>query len=180
MYGLVNQAIQGLITENYGSSTWDIVRENAGVSETFFLSNQVYDDSITFNLAIEASKILNMTVDEVLRAFGKYWVLKVGKEKYGSLMRSGGEKLMEFIKNLPNFHSRVMLIYPNITPPEFKSEVISTDKIRLIYYSQRKGLHAFMYGLIEGLGEFYDSNCSIEIESIYEDNISRCSFVITT
>ena len=30
MYGLVNQGIQGLITENYGSAIWEKIKAKAG------------------------------------------------------------------------------------------------------------------------------------------------------
>lgn len=161
MYGLVNQSIQGLVVDNYGQDTWDLIKINSGVNEDFFESSKVYDDKITYDLATAAAEILKISVDDVLAAFGKYWVLKIAKEKYGTLMNSGGSNLMQFLSNLPNFHSRVMLIYPNIRPPEFKVEVKDEKSLILHYYSTRLGLTGFMTGLIEGLAEFYGSPCVI-------------------
>ncbi len=179
MYGLVNQAIQGLITETYGEKTWNVIKERAGVKDSFFLSTHIYDDSVTYNLATEAALYLNISVEAVLAAFGKYWILKIGKEKYGSLMASGGDSLMVFLENLPNFHSRVMLIYPDITPPEFKSEKLGPRQIRLHYFSTRKGLSAFMKGLIEGLGQLYQTKCTVVHEFSDETSISRHTFLVT-
>ncbi len=161
MYGLVNQAIQGLVVENFGADTWDKIKNKAGVDEEAFLSNKIYDDRITYDLAGAAAETLGITVGEVLHAFGKYWVLKVGNEKYGTLMRSGGDSLMEFLLNLPNFHSRVMLIYSDIRPPEFKIEQLDSRKILVHYYSSREGLTDFMGGLISGLAELYQTEATI-------------------
>jgi len=161
MYGLVNQAIQGLVEDNFGAESWTKIKARAGVTDETFLSNQIYDDSVTYNLAGAASEVLSMPLGDVLHAFGKYWVLKVGQEKYGTLMRSGGESLMEFLENLPNFHSRVMLIYSDIRPPEFKIERTEDRKVLVHYFSSRVGLTDFMGGLIAGLAEMYKTEAVI-------------------
>jgi hypothetical protein len=179
MYGLVNQAIQGLVLDNYGAEAWDQIRSKAGIKEDSFLGSQLYDDSVTYSLATAAAEVLQVGVGDVLSAFGKYWVLKIGKEKYGSLMNSGGSNLKEFLVNLPNFHSRVMLIYPDIRPPEFKVDTVSENVLHLHYFSSRMGLTSFMGGLIEGLSEFYGSSCAIRhIESNVTD-INHDVFEVT-
>ena len=50
MYGIVNQAIQGLVVENYGQEKWDEILKRSGISETHFISNDSYEDEITFEL----------------------------------------------------------------------------------------------------------------------------------
>jgi hypothetical protein len=61
---------------------------------------------------------MNMTLSEVLITFGEWWVVKTTREKYPGLMESGGN-LRDFNK-FTELHNRVMLIYPKLTPPEFK------------------------------------------------------------
>jgi hypothetical protein len=163
MYGIVNQAIQGLVTENFGAEAWKKIREKSLLTEENFLSNQIYDDSITYQLATAASEILELPLSTILIAFGEYWILKTGKEKYGSLMKAGGNNFREFLVNLPNFHSRVMLMYPKITPPEFKVTDETEHSLQLHYFSIREGLKHFMYGLIQGLAKLYQTEVQIEI-----------------
>ncbi|MFN6092805.1 MAG: heme NO-binding domain-containing protein [Bacteroidota bacterium] len=163
MYGLVNQAIQGLVIDNFGEDNWKAIKQKANVTEDSFLSNEIYDDSITFNLAVSASEVLNIPLADVLKTFGKYWIIKVGNEKYGPLMKSGGDNFIDFIVNLPNFHSRVMLIYSDIKPPEFIVEKITESQLKLHYYSTRQGLTDFMFGLIQGLGELYQTPIDIKL-----------------
>lgn len=178
MYGLVNQGIQGLITENYGSAIWEKIKAKAGYEDVTFLASHLYDDSVTFSLATTASEVLDINVADILKAFGKYWVLNIGKEKYGTLMKSGGNNIIQFLKNLPNFHSRVMLIYPKAQPPEFKVDVISENTIHLHYYSSRIGLTDFMFGLIDGLSEFFDARCSVNHLKHSETDITYDLFEI--
>lgn len=163
MYGIVNQAIEDLVIENFGEEKWDKIKERSGVDVDFFISNEPYDDSITYKLAKAASEELGITVDEVLNAFGEWWILKTGKEKYGGLMEAGGNNLKEFLNNLPIFHNRIMLIYPKLTPPEFKVSNREENSIHVHYFSARAGLQEFVRGLLSGLGKMYNTPVQIEL-----------------
>jgi hypothetical protein len=161
MYGIVNRAIEDLVVHNHGHEKWEAVKARSGVRVEFFLSNEPYDDSITFQLAIAASEELNQPLSEILIAFGEWWVLKTGMEKYGGLMQAGGDNLREFLLNLPMFHNRIMLIYPQLTPPEFRVEEIEESVIDVHYFSSRQGLQDFVRGLLQGLGKMYAVETSI-------------------
>lgn len=163
MYGIVNKAIQGLVSENFGEETWQQIKLKSGITHDSFLSNEPYPDEVTYKLAGAASEVLKMPVENVLIAFGEYWILKTGMQHYGSLMKSGGNDFKEFMINLPNFHSRVMLIYPNLTPPEFKISDVKDNELLLHYYSTRQGLKHFVYGLVQGLGKMYKVDTTITI-----------------
>ncbi len=179
MYGIVNKAIQGLVKENFGEDAWEKVKLKSGVAHNSFLSNESYPDEETFKLAGAASEVLNLPLEQVLIAFGEYWVLKTGLEHYGSLMRSGGDNLKEFLVNLPNFHSRVMLIYRNITPPEFRISDIENNSLQFHYYSQRQGLKYFVYGLIQGLGKMYKVSVKTTIIKSREDGYDHDIFFVS-
>jgi hypothetical protein len=161
MYGIVNQAIQGLVIENFGEEKWKDIKQKAHIQLDYFLSDSSYDDEITFNLVGAASEVLNIPASDILKAFGEYWVLKTGKEKYGDLMKAGGSNFKEFVQNLPNFHSRIMLIYPKLSPPEFFVEE-KDNKLILHYYSTRDGLTDFVVGLLHGLAKMFDTEMSLE------------------
>lgn len=163
MYGIVNKAIQDLITEQFGLEEWDAIKEKSKVDIDFFLSNEPYDDAITYKLAVAASEVLGITVDQVLNAFGEYWILKTGKEKYGGLMESGGGNLKEFLVNLPLFHNRIMLIYPKLTPPEFKVSDVTDHSIYVHYHSKREGLQEFVRGLLSGLAKMFNTPAEISL-----------------
>jgi len=163
MYGIVNKAIESLVIENFGEAKWKIIKETSGIDVDFFMSNEPYDDDITYKLAGAVSKEMNITVSDVLITFGEYWVLKTGKEKYGNLMEAGGSNLKDFLKNLPSFHNRVMLFYPKLTPPEFKVTHIEERSLHVHYFSKREGLKEFVRGLLQGLGKLYNTPVQIEL-----------------
>lgn len=157
MYGIVNKAIEDLVVSNFGEDKWLLIKERSGVDIDFFISNESYDDDITFKLAIATADVMNISVGQVLEAFGEWWVLKTSKEKYGGLMQAGGTSLKEFLHNLPVFHNRVMLIYPKLTPPEFRVSDSTDNSINVHYYSKREGLQEFVRGLMIGLGKMYET-----------------------
>lgn len=163
MYGIVNKAIQDLISEQFGKDKWEMIKEKSGVDIDYFLSNEPYDDAITYKLAGAASEVLGLTVEQVLHAFGEYWVLRTGREKYGGLLEAGGNNLKEFLSNLPLFHNRIMLMYPKLTPPEFKVSDITDQSIHVHYHSKREGLEEFVRGLLSGLAKMYQTKAEIEL-----------------
>ncbi len=163
MYGIVNKAIEELVIENFGVEKWEAIKEESGIDIDFFLSNEPYDDDVTFKLATAISHIMHISIEDVLTSFGEYWILKTGKEKYGGLMQAGGDNLKDFLINLPLFHNRVILIYPKLTPPEFKITDITESSLHVHYFSKREGLQEFMRGLLQGLGKLYEVAVSIEL-----------------
>ncbi|OHX64382.1 heme NO-binding domain-containing protein [Flammeovirga pacifica] len=181
MYGIVNKAIQGLVTENFGQENWDAILKKSGVDIELFAGNEIYDDKITFDLAIAASEVLSLPLKDVLIAFGKYWVLTTAKKHYGSLMDTGGNNLKDFFFNLPNFHSRVMLLYPNIQPPEFDVEEIpgNSNSIKVKYFSVREGLTDFVYGLMLGLGEAFETEVEVEFVQGRVDGLPHDEFTVS-
>jgi len=178
MYGIVNKAIEELVIANFGEEKWEAIRLRSGIDIDFFISSEPYDDDITFKLAQAVSEEMDMTLSAVLMAFGEWWVLKTTKEKYGGLMEAGGRDLKEFLINLPLFHNRVMLIYPKLTPPEFKVSDITENSINLHYLSKREGLQDFVRGLIQGLGIMYNTPVTIKLIQTRDEGSSHEIFNI--
>ena len=179
MYGIVNKAIEDLVRENFGDEKWLAVKERSGIDIDFFVSNEPYNDEVTYKLAGAVSEEMNMPINEVLIAFGEWWVLRTGQEKYGSLMRAGGNSLKEFLINLPTFHNRVMLIYPKLMPPEFKVSDESDRSMLVHYYSQRLGLQEFVRGLLQGIGKIYDISVNVELVVSREDQRDHDTFRVS-
>lgn len=169
MYGIVNKAVEELIKDQFGPEKWEAVRSLSGIDVDFFISTEPYDDDITYKLALAASEVLKMDVGTIMVALGEYWILKVGKEKYGGLMEAGGSNLKEFLKNLPQFHSRIMLLYPKLTPPEFRISDEQVNSLHVHYHSHRQGLQEFVRGLIQGLGKLYSTAIVVELIAHRDD-----------
>ena len=161
MYGIVNKSIEELVVTNYGEEKWEIVKSRSGIDIDFFINNEPYNDDITYKLAIAISEELAVTVGEVLFIFGEWWITETTTKKYGKLMRTAGTELKDFLINLPEFHNHIMLMYPKLTPPEFKISDIEENSIHIHYFSKRIGLQEFVRGLLSGLGKLYNTPLEI-------------------
>jgi hypothetical protein len=163
MHGAVNQAVEDLIVSTYDERTWLKIKKASGFTEEMFLSNEPYPDQLTFDLVVATNQVTGLGVEDILLALGEHWVLETGVNKYGALLKSGGNGFEEFIMYLPKFHGRVMMLYPNIIPPEFEVEKLGKGKIMLQYHSKRDGLTMFVFGLLVGIGKMFDHPITIEI-----------------
>ncbi len=163
MYGLVNRALEDLIVQQYGEERWLEVRDKAKVDIDAFISNEPYEDSITYNLVVAAHETLGVCVSDLMLQFGHSWVMKTARENYGAMLYATGSTLKEFLVNLPQLHTRVQLIYPKLRPPEFECTDIEDESLKLHYRTHRAGLSDFVVGLLKGLGEHFDTPVAVTL-----------------
>ena len=178
MYGMVNKTVEEMVISQFGEETWMAIKANAAVEEEIFISNEAYPDDITYRLVGAASKILGLTPEQVLEAFGLHWVAHTAVEGYGDLFAAGGATLPEFLINLPSFHTRLTLIFPKLQPPTFKITEFSEASLHLHYYSHRPGLTAFVIGLLKGLGLMYKTPVEITLLNSHETGSDHDEFLI--
>jgi hypothetical protein len=152
MYGLVNKAVVDLVCSKFGQDTWTKIKQKADVDIDVFVSMDAYPDEITYRLVGAASEVLKIPPEQVLEAFGEYWVLYTAQEGYGPLLNASGSNLREFLMNLDALHARVALTMQELRPPRFKVIDVDVNTLLLEYHSVRQGLAPMVVGLLKGLG----------------------------
>lgn len=162
MYGLVNQAIRDMILVNHGEEIWARVRQRAEVQVEQFEGMEPYPDDLTHRLVMAASIELDDDPHELLRAFGEFWVKYTATEGYGPLMEMAGSSLPEFLHNLDDLHARVGVNFPQLVPPSFDTEELEQGVMQLHYHSTREGLAPMVIGLVEGLGDRFETSVAVE------------------
>lgn len=163
MYGLVNQAVRGLVIDNHGAAIWDEIRTKADAPESF-VAMQPYDDAVTYGLVGAAVEVLGAPADAILFSFGEYWVKEIATVSYADLMSKTGVDFLDFVKNLDHMHSRIKVTFPDYRPPSFRVKELSPKQMQLDYYSNREGLLPFVEGLITAVAEHFD--CEIAIAHV--------------
>ena len=169
MYGLINKAVCGLLTERFGVDAWHRIRTRAGLPDKPFVSMEQYPDQSTFDLVAAATVELEISAEDILKAFGRYWALYTAQAGYGDLMDSAGKTFVEFVKNLDHLHSRVKLSFPHLQPPSFAVSADGPGYLTLHYYSHRHGLAPLVIGILEGLGERFGIKLAFTHESAHND-----------
>ena len=166
MYGMVNQAVRGLVVDQFGSEVWGKIHEGAGARENFS-AMEPYDDSITYRLVENAVEVLGIPADTILRTFGEYWVHEIAKKHYGSLLSNTGSDFADFLGNLDHMHQRIRVTFPDYQPPSFRVKQLEEGTLQVDYYSNRQGLLPFVEGLFTGLGAHF--SVTVEFEHIPDD-----------
>lgn len=162
MYGLINRAVRGLVTEQFGEDVWSRIRTRAGVEDDDFVSMNSYDDAVTYDLVAAASAELGAPAEAILEQFGGYWVRYTAVEGYGDLLASAGSDLVSFLSNLDQMHARVKLAFPDLRPPRFRVTDADDAGMRLHYFSDRPGLAPLVVGLVKGLAMRFGDEVTIE------------------
>ena len=161
MYGMVNQAVRGLVLDVFGADAWRDISHKAQSPEEF-ASLESYDDQVTYNLVSAASEVLDLSPVDVLQSFGKYWIHNIASKHYADLMSKTGTSFERFISNLDHMHSRIQATFPNYKPPSFRVKKLESGLLQVDYYSEREGLLPFVEGLFIGLGEYFEMKLHIE------------------
>lgn len=179
MYGLVNQAVEELITERFGVAAWTTIKQRAGVTDEMFLSMQSYPDAVTYQLVAAASETLKLPADQLLEAFGEYWTLYTGSRGYGELFQRAGRTFREFMLNLQDLHSNVAVGFPALAPPSFWCTDVAEDRLRLHYQSTRPGLSPMVIGLVRGLGTMFAVHVTVAHVVRRDDGADHDEFDVT-
>ena len=176
---MVNKAVQGLITERFGAPMWDKIRTKAGLPDEPFVSMEQYPDESTYALVGAATTELGIGAAEILREFGRYWMLYTAQAGYGELLESAGRTFPEFVQNLDLLHSRVKLAFPHLRPPSFSVSELEQNRLTLHYFSSRAGLAPLVMGILDGLAERFRIKIDMQHETSAEGERPHERFRLT-
>lgn len=88
MYGLLLDSIQKFLREKYGEHYWVVIRRRAKLSNHWFVTHEVYSDTVMSDLVDAAAATLGEPRDLVMQMFGEYFVQTIGRYGYVSLSLS--------------------------------------------------------------------------------------------
>ncbi|WP_372974394.1 heme NO-binding domain-containing protein [Muriicola sp.] len=179
MYGLVNKAAQDFVIEGHGEEVWQIIKTKAGVDEVAFVSMQPYPDEITYNIVGAASEHLGANPDDILEAFGQYWIKFTMEEGYSHVLDLAGRTFPEFLNNLNNMHAHIAQSFTELKPPTFFCETIDAHTFKFEYHTERPGLVRFVKGLLLGLGERFKITVGVEYIGTIDGNENSHEYRVT-
>jgi hypothetical protein len=160
MYGMVNQAIESMVTENFGPDAWEEVKARAHVEEPVFVAMKQYPDEVTYALATAVSEQLGKPLPEILHAFGRYWITYAQRGPWGKVMMNSGRNTRELLGALDAMHARIAVSFPELRPPSFHVSD-SPNGTMVEYRTHRAGLAPFVVGLIEGIGQMFHEDAQV-------------------
>lgn len=181
MYGWINGCLEDLILEVYGNGIWEQIKSKAKChlpTGDFFRSVH-YDDESTYALVSATCSVLGAPVDVLLEAFGRHFIYYLEQNGYDSTMKSQGNTLREWIKNVNEPHRLLRSRFPKSSLPEFWTENDESDEtgetVLLHYYSTRGGRFvSVVVGIIkEAAKRYFDQE--IEMHMISAEDVAHAN-----
>lgn len=165
MYGLLLDSIQKFLREKYGERYWENIRRRAKLKNHWFVTHEVYPDSVMKDLVEAAAAELGEDQDAVMRMFGRYFAENIGRYGYARLLRVLGRDLRDFLNGLDDLHEYLRFSYPKMRPPSFICENETPEGMILHYTTQRRGYLNYVIGQLETIGAIYGKTISVSILS---------------
>ncbi len=156
MKGIIFNALEEFICENWGDDKYEKILSLCPlVTKEPFVGPGTYPDADLTTIATKAADILGVPLDDALRAFGRFTFGKL-VAKFPSFMESSSSARDFLLIVNSVIHVEVKKLYPGAVTPEFTYEDLSESQLIMVYHSNRK-LCSLMEGLIDGVGEHFNT-----------------------
>ncbi|CAJ1965011.1 unnamed protein product [Cylindrotheca closterium] len=159
MYGLIFEVLEDFVVDMHGTEAWHKIKEIAGckTDDQAFLRRANYDDEELFALVDAAASLLKVSSSDVLKAYGRYFLIKkLSGGGYSELLKCQGSTLRQWLSNLNAMHEYIKRSFPGegFIAPIFWCEDCEdfNGSILLHYYSMRGNrLVQMVVGIVEEL-----------------------------
>jgi guanylate cyclase soluble subunit beta len=151
MYGMIHRAAREMVQSSGGEPLWNSILKTSGLKDEAFISGLSYPDDVTFGLIGAVAQEMNLSLEETLVRFGRFWIGFADASAYAPLMTMAGDDLFDFCRNLDRMHASIQVSLTDVDVPSFRVLEIGETFIRIAYISNRSGLEPFVTGLLEGL-----------------------------
>lgn len=160
MYGIIYVAIKDYAEAAFGTETWQNIVAESGLNINFNLTEQPYNEDTVAAFASAIAKVTGISTQEALYKTG-YQIAGTTSQKYPDVMLSRGDTIQEYFLNLPAFHNRISLIYPELTAPEFRITEAHDRTMVMEYLYKRKEFWPYVHGYLTGIGQYFDPNAQV-------------------
>lgn len=171
MKGTIAACLEEMIRENHGRKVWKEICKEAGLprNHIFSLSTDVPDADVVALIGV-CAKVLGITAEEAMFAFGVHWSSVYAPKVYGQFFQNA-KNAREFLLNMDQVHVTVTNTVESARPPRFVYDESQPDTLVMNYRSSR-GLVALMPGLVAGVAKHFGE----EIDTDLSGNQVRITF----
>lgn len=160
MLGWINDCIEKLVINKFGVEAWHIVKQKAGcnVADGEFFKLEAYTDKSSLDLVMAASEVAGLTRDQVLEAFGEFFVHYIRDESYDNLLCCQGSTLKDWMSNINAIHQHLQTTFPKkmIMPQFWVEDSEQEDGSLMLHYHSRRGnyLAPLAKGLVSEIASY--------------------------
>ena len=147
--------------ERLGQDAWDDVARRCGLNDQHLITAEYSDDAVTFDVIGALADRMGVDVDAALEAFGRHWIAYAGASAFARVMAMAGDDVETFIENLDRMHASIKSTMPLARMPHFALVEATTDRLTVIYESERTGLGPFVRGILAAVAERFGERMEI-------------------
>lgn len=168
MKGIVFTEFLEMVEEQFGLETVDAIIDASDLpSEGIYTSVGTYDFNEMVALLQSLSKKTNISIDDLLYAFGHYLFGSLGKA-HPEVIKSYNSPIGLLYSIEDHIHVHVQKLYPDAELPTFNILEKTDTSISMVYVSSR-GLYRLAHGLIEKCFEHFNTSSKVTFELLKED-----------
>lgn len=161
MYGIIYVTIKDYAEAAFSSETWKLAVEASGITVNLNSSEQPYSEENIYALGKAIASVSNTPEADVLYGMG-YQIAQTTFQKYPEITVSRGDSIKEYFLNLPAYHNRNSLIYPNLKAPEFRVASVSENDMVMQYLYKLAHIAPYVHGYYTGIAHHFDQNAVVE------------------
>lgn len=175
MKGIIINLLEEFISERLGDEAYENILEDCSLQTAEpFVGPGSYPDADFMAIAGKAVELMDMSMPDAMRAFGRYCIPKLAEAFPGFMQPHYHPK--QFLLTVDSIHYvEVVKLYEDATPPHFQYKDVAKERLLMRYASQRRLCH-FMEGLIEGVAQYYDSPVRYAQIQCMHDGADCCEF----
>jgi guanylate cyclase soluble subunit beta len=182
MFGWINDCTEKLIVSKFGLETWHEVKKKAGclVEDGGFVRHEYYPDESTVQLVVAASGILGLTVDQVLEAFGTYFMEFTRAEGFENLLQCQGNTLQSWLSNMNALHDHLESSLPRgMVKPVFwcEDDDDNNEGAMIFHYYSKRGnlLVPIVVGVVKEVAR-YHFELAVEMEMLQKQAVEGATY----
>lgn len=176
MHGIIFVGLKEFVVDTYDKSTWDRIREGAGVEGKRYTPVASYPDAELLALVETAVEISGVEEPRLLRSFGQH-VVPTLVDMYGVYIQDSWTWL-ELIENVEETIHQALRTGDSLEyePPAIAATRID-DGVALVTYGSSRELCDVAVGLVEGIGDYYDESLEVYERRCMHRGASQCEIV---
>ena len=166
-----------LIKNKFGNDALKKILQESGIKEdTEIIIFEDSPDELCLKFISAAAKTLNISEEEVMLAFGDYWVNEFASKKY-RIVFAKYLSAKDFLMAMDKTHDWATQSMEGASPPRFEFEENNTHTLIMHYFSARK-LDKILEGLINGVLRYFKEEGTVEKMMSNRDG-AHCAYKIT-
>jgi hypothetical protein len=177
MKGVVFNLLEAFVVQTFGDEAWEAVLEKSGHAGSVWVGPGTYPDEHLMAVAGVAAQHAGLPLKTAVRAFGKFSFGGLGRRHPDIVARFADPvSMLEGIESV--IHVEVRKLMPEAVTPRILAERRPDGRLAVSYES-RRGLCALLEGLLEGMGDHYGVNVTLEKSACQHDGAARCEYLVS-